>query len=139
MTEWALAVTEISQAIKREQEIEKMTKEQQKKIIVQKHYEEWLASKVALEKERKSKQQKEMTEKAAQEKEVHIGKFSQLLILPFKNYMYLDTCTILSHACIGNVVRLMPMLHHRRVHVLSFLHQECSATNAHVTCIFFPN
>ena len=114
--EWALAVAEISQAAKREEEIEKITKEQQKKVIVQKRYEEWLASKVALEKERKSKQQKEMTEKAAQENEVHIRN-SQIINFTFQK------------------LHVPGYMHN----TITCMYQECSTTNAHVTsssCIF---
>ena len=66
-----------------------MLKEQQQKVIVQKRYEEWLSSKVALERERKAEQQKKIAEKVVQEKEVrtkYIAKFFCVSVLFSKQF-----------------------------------------------------
>ena len=61
-----------------------MLKEQQQQVVVQKRYEEWLSNKVALERERKAKQQKKIAENAVREKEVH----TKYLLCMIKNFLY---------------------------------------------------
>ena len=56
--------------MKCEQEAEKITKEQKKNEVTKRSYDEWVAKKLALERERKKEQQRKMAEKTAQDKEV---------------------------------------------------------------------